>query len=347
MAHSHLNTQKRTFKHLTPFERGQILALRKEGKTQQEIADAIGHHKSTVCRELQRGTVTQRKTDLTEYKAYFPETGQAVYEKNRANCGAKYKMAKVADFIKFAVRKMQKDEWSPDAICGHAKSNQLFTGAMVCTKTLYHYIDTGALPVKNIDLPLKVRRSTKKKQTRQNKKILGASIAERPQHINERKEFGHWEIDTVIGQRKKGAALLTLTERVTRQEHILKIHQKTVEAVSHGIQELKTIYGDSFSMVFKTITSDNGSEFSDLVNAVDSDQVKIYYTHPYTSCERGTNERHNGLIRRFIPKGKSIDDIDETLIQYVENWCNTLPRKILGYKTPNDLFKIELQRIAS
>lgn len=93
----------------------------------------------------------------------------------------------------------------------------------------------GALPVKNIDLPLKVRRSTKKKQTRQNKKVLGASISERPQHTNERKEFGHWEIDTVSGQRKKGAALLTLTERVTCQEHILKISQKTVEAVNQAI----------------------------------------------------------------------------------------------------------------
>jgi len=135
-----------------------------------------------------------------------------------------------------------------------------------------------------------------------------------------------------------------LTERVTRQEHILKISQKTVEAVNQAIRKLKTWYGDLFSMVFKTITSDNGSEFSELVNAVDSDHVKIYYTHPYTSSERGTNERHNGLIRRFIPKGKSIDDIDETLIKYVENWCNTLPRKILGYKTPNDLFQKELQK---
>lgn len=203
MAQPNHNTQKRNFKHLTSFERGQILALRKEGKSLQEIGDAIGHHKSTVCRELQRGTVTQRRSDLTEYKAYYPETGQAVYEKNRANCGAKFKMAQVSGFIKFAVEKIQQDEWSPDAVCGYVRVNQQFVGAVVCTKTLYNYIDLGVLPVKNIDLPLKVRRSTKKKQTRQNKKILGASIAERPQHINERKEFGHWEIDTVVGQRKK------------------------------------------------------------------------------------------------------------------------------------------------
>lgn len=343
MAYSNCNTSKRTFSHLTTFDRGQIAALRNEGKSLQAIADIVGCHKSTISRELKRGTVTQRNSDLTEYQEYFPEAGQAIYEKNRSNCGAKYKVAQVADFIHYAVKKIQEDEWSPDAICGHAKAHELFEGARVSTKTLYNYIDAGVLPVKNIDLPLKVMRNTKKKRSRQNKKVLGKSIEERPDHVENRTEFGHWEIDTVLGNRTKGNALLTLTERKTRQEHIIKIDQKTVESVDKAIQEIKKIYGDMFTSVFKTITSDNGSEFSELVKSVDCEQVEVYYTHPYTSCERGTNERHNGLIRRFIPKGKSINDIDDTLISYVENWCNTLPRKILGYKAPNDLFLEEMR----
>jgi IS30 family transposase len=315
--------------------------------TLQAIADIIGTHKSTVSRELHRGTVTQKKTDLTEYQAYFPETGQAIYESNRSRCGAKYKLAQVAEFIHFAVEKIQQDHWSPDAICGYAKAHQLFEHAMVCTKTLYHYIDIGLLPVKNIDLSLKVTRSPKKKRIRQHKKVLGTSIEERPSHVNERTEFGHWEIDTVLGQRKKGAALLTLTERKTRREHIVKIRQKTAESVDQAIQTLKGLYGTTFSSVFKTITSDNGSEFSQLTQAINSKEVIVYYTHPYTSSERGTNERHNGLIRRFIPKGKSIDDIDDTLIGYVENWCNTLPRRILGYRTPQDLYVEEMKNIGA
>lgn len=346
MAHSHDNTKKRTFSHLTPYDRGRIGALRDEGKTLQAIADVIGCHKSTISRELKRSTVTQRKSDLTEYRAYFPETGQAVYEKNRSRCGAKYKLVKAAAFIHFAVEKMQQDHWSPDAVCGYAKVNHLFEGIVVCAKTLYHYIDLGLLPVKNIDLPIKVTRRTKNKRTRQHKKILGASIEERPSYIDERQEFGHWEIDTVLGQRKKGAALLTLTERKTRKEHIIKLEQKTAVSVHQAIQSLKDLYGEAFPSVFKTITSDNGSEFSELTQAIDSDDVTVYYTHPYTSSERGTNERHNGLIRRFIPKGKAIEDIDDTLIGYVENWCNTLPRKILGYQTPNDQFAEEIAKIA-
>lgn len=346
MADSNINTKERTFSHLTAFDRGQIQALRREGKTLQQIAEAIGCHKSTVSRELKRGTVTQRRYDLSEYEAYFPEAGQAVYEANRSNCGAKYKLAQVAEFIHFAVEKMQIDKWSPDAICGYAQAYKLFEGARVCTKTLYHYIDLGALAVKNLDLPLKVRRKTKTKRVRVNKKILGASIEERPSHIDDRKEFGHWEINTVLGQRKKGAALLTLTERKTRKEHIIKIEQKSVNGVHQAIQQLKNIYDKHFTTVFKTITSDNGSEFSELAEAIDSEFVKVYYTHPYTSSERGTNERHNGLIRRFIPKGKSIDDLDHTLIAYVENWCNTLPRKILGYHSPNSRYEEEMANIA-
>lgn len=342
MARTHHNTT-RTFSHLTVFDRGQIQALRNQGKSLQEIADIIGCHKSTISRELKRGTVTQRRSDLTEYQAYFADVGQRVYESNRSRCGAKYKLIQTTDFIHFAVQKIRDDHWSPDAVCGYAKTQHLFDGEWVCTKTLYRYIDLGLLSIKNIDLPLKVSRNTKKKRTRQHKKMLGTSIEQRPRHIDERLEFGHWEIDTVLGTNKKGAALLTLTERKTRKEHILKIDHKTAECVKQALQELKQQYGSVFSTVFKTITSDNGAEFSELSQAIESE---VYYTHPYTSCERGTNERHNGLIRRFIPKGKSIDDIDPSLIIYVENWCNTLPRKILEYRSPNDAFNEELRNVA-
>jgi len=337
MACSHYNTKKRSFAHLTAFDRGKIQALHKQGKTLQEIADEIGFHKSTISRELKRGSVTQKRSDLSEHTVYFPDTGQAVYEKNRSRCGAKYKLAQAAEFIQFAVEKLQKDHWSPDAICGYAKAQKKFENATVCTKTLYRYIDLGLLPVKNIDLPLKVSRNTKTKRVRQHKKVLGTSIEQRPAHIDEREEFGHWEIDTVLGSRAKGAALLTLTERLTRKEHILKIEQKTTACVNQALKGLKQTYGSAFSKIFKTITADNGAEFSELKNALESEQ-EVYYTHPYTSCERGTNERHNGLIRRFIPKGKSIDDIDPSVIAYVENWCNTLPRKILGYRSPSEVY---------
>jgi len=114
---------------------------------------------------------------------------------------------------------------------------------------------------------------------------------------------------------------------------------KTAASITAALRELKELYGDAFSSVFKTITSDNGLEFSQLSNITLETGTKVYFTHPYSSHERGTNERHNGLVRRFIPKGSKISDVSEGTLIMVEEWMNTLPRKILGYKTPEELFE--------
>lgn len=98
-------------------------------------------------------------------------------------------------------------------------------------------------------------------------------------------------------------------------------------------------------LVFKTITTDNGAEFSMLSELEELAETLVFYTHPYTSCEKGTNERHNGIIRRFIPKGKRISDFDVDYIADIEIWCNSLPRKILNYRTPDEVFEDELDLI--
>lgn len=105
------------------------------------------------------------------------------------------------------------------------------------------------------------------------------------------------------------------------------------------MQKLKEDAGELFSVTFKSITADNGSEFSELALFEGSE---IYFAHPYSSCERGTNEHHNGLIRRFIPKGRSINPYPVTAIEAFQCWCNTLPRRILGYMTPQEAFGREV-----
>lgn len=135
--------------------------------------------------------------------------------------------------------------------------------------------------------------------------------------------------------------LLTILERKTRNAIIHKIASKTAAAVTEVLNNIRNIYCKQFSKVFKTITSDNGSEFADLSTLEADTDTNVYFTHPYSSFEQGTNERHNGLIRRFIPKRKySLDDI-----AFIEEWMNTLPRKILNYKTPEELFEIHLDEI--
>jgi IS30 family transposase len=131
---------------------------------------------------------------------------------------------------------------------------------------------------------------------------------------------------------------MTLTERKSRHEIIRKLDSKSSERVTESLKELLESYGPQANEVFKTITSDNGSEFALLPELEKTYETRIYYAHPYSSCERGTNERHNGLIRRFIPKGKSINDYSVAAIARIASWMNTLPRRILGYWTPDEVF---------
>ena len=127
----------------------------------------------------------------------------------------------------------------------------------------------------------------------------------------------------MVGKRKAGEVLLTLDERMTRKRHILKINGKTQKAVAEALCLLRMGYGDKFPLVFKTVTSDNGSEFSNLAEALSD--VDVYFAHPYSSGERGTNEKQNSIVRRFIPKGKDMGEVSIYAMQKAENFIHQRP----------------------
>ena len=333
-------------KHLTFEERVIIQTRLKDGYSPYKIAKELGRASNTIRNEIARGTVSQIVNGRT-VQMYFADTGQTIYTNNRRNSRPKFKRILCQEFINYICDTMISNKWSVDASIGHAVKSDMFQRSKsVCTKTIYNYIDLGLLKIRNVDLPMKLRRSTKPKFVRTNKRILGNSIDNRPEIIDSRTEFGHWEIDTVIGTKDKhDSVLLTLAERKTRQYIVRKIPSKTSSAVLTELSNLQNEFGDRFSTIFKSITSDNGLEFSELASIEENCNTKIYFTHPYTSCERGTNERHNGLLRRFIPKGVAMNNFTVDDIAFVEDWCNTLPRKILGYKAPIDLFEDELDVI--
>ncbi len=340
-------TTVRSFTHLALQERGMIFALLKEKRSIRYIAHQLQRNPGTISREVKRGTTTQLRSNLTTYEAYFPETGQAVYAKHRSASGFLCKIHLVEPFLEFAENKILRDKWSPDAVVGYCRNQpEWLDKELVCTKTLYNYIDQCLLKTRNLDLLLKVRRKTKRQFLRKNKRILGQSIELRPAEVENRQEFGHWEIDTVLGKRSNDQVLLTLTERKTRQELIIPLARKDSPSIQTGLEELKQRFGRQFPQIFRSITADNGSEFSDLATLGESWNSSIYFAHPYSSWERGTNERHNGLIRRFIPKGKPISEVTSATIRRIQDWCNQLPRKILGYKTPQQCFDEELLNIA-
>ncbi|WP_236173904.1 IS30 family transposase, partial [Lactobacillus delbrueckii] len=162
---------------------------------------------------------------------------------------------------------------------------------VVSTKTLYNYVDLGLMDIKNGDLPEKVKRNTKTRRARVNKRILGRSIDERSPRIESRKDFGHRECDLVLGHKTKDDdVLLTLCERKTRQFfmikiEMIKIEDKTSASVMKAFDKLREHYGSKWNQIFKSITTDNGSEFADLSDLEQVSKTLVYYAHPYTSCD--------------------------------------------------------------
>lgn len=341
-------TNDKKNKHLTERERYKIEAYLKDKKKAWQIAELLGKSERTIQREIKRGTVTLLDCEFREYKAYCADTAQRKYYENAANKGRGYKIGNDYKLVEYIEKMIIDEKYSPDAIIGRIKLEGIQFKTTICTKTLYNYIDAGLfLHLTNKDLP--VKKDGQKRSYRKTKVALnntkGTSIEERPKEVENRDEYGHWEMDCVVGGQKKGkAVLLVLSERKSREEIIFKIKGKTQEHVKKAIDSLEKKLGyNQFIETFKTITVDNGSEFLDFkgiemsIKRIGRARTKVFYAHPFSSWERGTNENTNKLIRRFIPKGSCIDDIPLSMIKYIENWLNNYPRRILGYRTPNEI----------
>jgi IS30 family transposase len=324
------NQKKR---HLTNNERANIELLHKEKVKPSEIARRLNRHRSVITRELKRNSVDQMDSELRVSKKYFADTATLLYKKRRKNTGSKLKLAEVNELIEYAEHKILKEKWSPDAAIGRFKIEYPHKNS-ISAKTFYNYIDLGLLKTKPIDLHLKTRLKLKKRRIVKRKRELGKSIELRPIEANNRSEIGHWEMDTVVGNRSTSNVLLTLTERVTGYEIITRINDKSSESTILGLNKIKARFKNNFNILFKSITCDNGSEFSKCFDMELLLGIPIYYAHPYSSFERGTNENYNAIIRRFIPKGKSIDNIKCSSISKIEAFMNNLPRKRFNYLSP-------------
>lgn len=343
------------FKHLTKADRLKIEALDKAGHGKQEIADQIGVHVSTIYRELERGRYIHTNSDLTEEERYSPDIAEDKYQQNLRDKGPDLKIGKDHKLAEYIETKITEEGYSPGAVLGEIKAKGLEFDTEISKPTLYSYIDKGVfLTVTNKDLPVKGSRKKKNKKVRtQSRAAAGDSIEKRPDDIDTREEFGHWEMDTVVG--KKGESkhsLLVLTERKTRDEIVVLLFEHTMQAVVRALDCIEKKWGDLFSKVFKTITVDNGTEFSDCKGMEESmltegNRTKVYYCHPYSSYERGSNENQNRLVRRKIPKGTNFDDKSIEEIQEVEDWINNYPREMFGWRTAAEMFQEELDKLAA
>ena len=321
----------------------------KHGHSKKEIAEELGVHISTVYRELKRGTYEHLNSDYTTEERYSPEIAEARYQEGLSAKGAPLKIGKNHAAAQFIEDKIGNEDYSPAAVCALLKQEKYkHFGITFCRATIYKYVEDGVfLTLTNQDLPEKGDRKKKHKTIRkkQSRASSGTSIEQRPDYINERQEPGHWEMDTVYsGKQTSKKALLVLTERKTRQEIIERMPDRTEESTIKALDRIERRFGALFRKVFKTITVDNGGEFSNVERLEQSvirkgKRTHFYYCHPYSSFERGSNENQNRMIRRRYPKGTDFGKVSTAAIKNLEQWINNYPREILGWKTSAMCFR--------
>ncbi len=201
------------------------------------------------------------------------------------------------------------------------------------------------------ELPMKCKRKSKNEKKEGKTDPKGTSIDNRPFNPNDRSEFGHWEGDTIVGSRTipNSGAVFTLVERKTRFQITIKCKDRKALTIYKAVKKIKKKYPElkdyKLSDIFKSITFDNGVEFSKWEDIEKYLKTKCYFAHPYSSYERGSNENGNKLLRLFLPKGCNINDYTDEYVMEANELINTKIRKILNYKSALELFNLELAKL--
>ena len=341
------------YKTINKATRDKLEALYNARVPVKQIAVELGYTEQSIYRELKRGFYMHRNSDWTETRKYSADKAQYKANINATAKGARLKIGNDRVFAKF-VEDMVLKGFSPAAILGYIKENGLVFKTEICRATLYSYIDKGLfLRISNKNLLHKGKRKRSHKKVRVVKQLpkIEHSIEKRPREVAERITFGHWELDTVVGTQKKGETLLCMTERLTRMEIIFKSPDKSAAATVTMLNRLERKFGSrNFRKVFKSITCDNGTEFSNTVGMEYSpytgkQRTTVWYCHPYCSSERGSNENQNGFIRRFVPKGTKICSYSPQEILEVQNFINNYPRAIFNWQNSFKMFQNELEKL--
>lgn len=330
--------KSRTFNHLSSKERGIIEGMLKMNSSIAKIARFLKRNYHSIYKEIREKSVPQRKQGKM-VMTYFADTAERIYKERRKNSVNKYKLFECMEFLDMVEALFRKHGWSIEACVNYIRKNHPEVKSL-CSKTVYSYIDRGLLSIKNYELREKSRRKPKKERRKLTQiRVLGDSIDSRPD-IEDRLEFGHWEGDTIQGKQSTKECVISLVERKTRLAFIVKVKDKRAITVCNAI--IKLIKKHNIQN-FKTITLDNGLEFSGLPKLLEGQSIntKIYYAHPYSSWERGTNERFNRIVRYFIKKGEDFANYSDYKIRKIQDWINNLPRSILNWDSSLERYSQE------
>lgn len=333
-----------------------IEKMLKQGYKAPAIARKLGVHHSTIYDEIKRGAVEILDSELRPITVYAPEMSEAKREESRKNREKPLKIGNDHALAEWLVDMIGTKGYSPSAACALLGKTPETTFSVTLTRqTLYRYIENGYLwPLTNKDLRYKGNRKRPyKKVKRASRASAGTSIEKRPEHINNREEPGHWEMDSVEGKKRTKKTAGVMTERVTRQELARFMPDQTAASVVDMLDQIELEIGtDMFREVFKSITVDNGSEFSDCAGMERSylhpgeKRTTVYYCHPRYPGERGSNEKQNQMIRWFFPKGTDFRNVTSKQLQETVDWINNYPRRILDWHSSAELFDVFLAACA-
>jgi IS30 family transposase len=301
----------KTYYQLTQDQRYQIYEMKTTGQSRRAIAQAVGVNRSTVHRELLRNTGE---------RGYRPQQAHEKAISRRAKAKPRISKATWED-----IEKRLREDWSPEQISGWYKKHLV---TQVSHEWIYQHILADKQAGGSLSTHLRCQKKRRKrygKHDYRGKLPNRVSIDERPDVVEKRERLGDWEADTMIGKKHRGA-LVTLVERRSRFTLIRPVSHRQADSVSQAMIALLLPFVD----VVHTITGDNGKEFADHIQIAEALQAAFYFAHPFSACERGTNENTNGLIRQYFPKSKDLTHVTSEEATVVASKLNQRPRKCLG-----------------
>lgn len=322
------------YKQLSQKERDRIFLLKQKGKSNADIAKILGRNKSTIGREL-----TKNKHE--KFNQYLPDTAQRKSDKRKRGGRKRNYLDKDTRLTEYILSKL-KIGWSPELIAGRMK---IEIKRHYNYESIYQYV--YSLKGRKQNLRMYLRRSHRIRRKKNGRKHHKGKIPNRidivlrPKIVEKRGQFGHWEGDSIL-YRGHSQNLSTNTERKSRYTVLLKPKDKSAK-------ERSIIINSKFKelppQAKKTMTFDNGLEFSNHENIAERTGMKIYFAKPYASWQRGTNENRNGLIRWYLPKDTDLNSLTNRQLKTIEDLINDRPMKCLNFKTPTEVFDFEMNKI--
>ena len=325
------------YEHLNLSEREQLSAFRQQGLSFRDIGIILGRGHTSLSREYRKNS--------KYYRQYQPCKAQQKAEKIALKQRTKAPLK--CHEVYLYVRKHLRKKWTPEEIAGRLPLDM--PGFKIDDDTIYRYIyDNKKTRGEHLFQYLTLHR--RKRMKKNGRKVTNQKfgnvlqIGQRPEVINTRKTYGHWETDNMDGKKSDSICVSTTMERKTRYTILSKLsgHGSAVktEAVIGRLKQLPI-------ELIKSITTDRGPENHGYQEIMDTLNTKVYFCNPYHSWEKGAVENTNGRVRRFLPKGKTLENLTNSYLKRIENQMNNTPRKCLKFMTPNEVLQLQINKLGA